>query len=189
MFSFKDPRGLVQLRWSTDPIILATFKDLEGSEEADKAIMATPPNFVGNAREVLIEIKRIRQEIGMETRMWISTRLPDGTKVGLPEMRLVAALFCDPDNPMDWEFVDAQEMNRQHPDTFDVPTAEELKALRPGMYVKVCACNERFWVLVTGRDETGIVGIVNNDLVSTDHGLKDGDVVHFQERHIYSILE
>jgi molybdopterin converting factor small subunit len=42
---------------------------------------------------------------------------------------------------------------------------------------------------VTGRDETGIVGIVNNDLVSTDHGLKDGDVVHFQERHIYSILE
>ena len=49
--------------------------------------------------------------------------------------------------------------------------------------------NERFWVHVTERDGETITATVNNDLVSPDHGLKYGDRVRFQIRHIYSIFK
>jgi len=51
MHAFQDPHDLVYLRWSVDPIILATYKDLVDSPEADAMIQATTPAFVGNARE------------------------------------------------------------------------------------------------------------------------------------------
>lgn len=85
-------------------------------------------------------------------------------------------------------FTDAQAMSRLHPQTFDVPAPEILAAIRPGTFVKVCAEPERFWVEVVAVEGDGIMGRVSNDLVHTArHGLRDGDSVTFEKRHIFGV--
>lgn len=87
-------------------------------------------------------------------------------------------------------FTDAQAMSRLHPQTFDVPAPEILAAIRPGTFVKVCAEPERFWVEVVAVEGDGIMGRVSNDLVHTArHGLRDGDNVTFEKRHIYYVRD
>lgn len=87
-------------------------------------------------------------------------------------------------------FTDAQAMSRLHPQTFDVPAPEILAAIRPGSLVKVCAEPERFWVEVLAVEGDGIMGRVSNDLVHTArHGLRDGDNVTFEKRHIYYVRD
>ena len=90
------------------------------------------------------------------------------------------------------EFIDAQEMHRNNPDTFWAPDEVTLKSIEPGHTVKVCANNEeRFWVRVTKVNSKGhIIGEVDNDLVCTDiHGLSLHDTVKFETKHIYQIYE
>ena len=85
-------------------------------------------------------------------------------------------------------FTDAQMMADQHSDTFEVPDSHALKHLQPGMLVKVCAENERFWCIIKGISGQEVTAIIDNDLVSTDlHGLKYGDEIIFETRHIYQI--
>lgn len=86
-------------------------------------------------------------------------------------------------------FVDAQEMERLHPATFEAPTADELDELRPGMHAKVCTAGEggeRFWVKIDTIEGNTLTGKVDNDLVRTHaHGWKHNDVVTFERRHVY----
>lgn len=83
---------------------------------------------------------------------------------------------------------DAQEMHRQNPTTFEVPSTEELAAVNVGYFAKVCADPERFWVRVTGRTGSTLYGIIDNDLLRSEtHGLHCGELVEFEERHIYAI--
>ena len=64
------------------------------------------------------------------------------------------------------------EMNAFHPTTFEIPSVEEIKSLQPGDHVKVCAENERFWVLLKSNDGETLVGVIDNHLIYTDkHGL------------------
>ena len=91
---------------------------------------------------------------------------------------------------MDANFVDAQEMSRIHPKTFEAPTADELALIRTGSIVKVCVPPERFWVIVKEVNGGKIVGEVNNYLTATDeHGLSNEDIIEFEPRHVYSIYE
>ena len=86
-------------------------------------------------------------------------------------------------------FVNAQEMARLHPDTFEAPSALELSQIREGDNVRVCVGSERFWVLVTHIDGTTVTGTVNNDLVFTGaHGLDYGDHIAFHLHNIYAIF-
>ena len=86
-------------------------------------------------------------------------------------------------------YVNAQEMHRQHPDTFAAPSAGELAAISPGDSVKVCTGDERFWVTVTRVDGGHIVGTVDNDLIFTaEHGLNYGDEIHVGAEHVYDII-
>jgi len=86
-------------------------------------------------------------------------------------------------------FVNAQEMHQAYPATFDVPTAAELSAIKPGDSVKVCAADERFWVTVTAVNDSEIQGTVDNALVFTDdHGLGYGDAIAFRREHIYDVM-
>jgi len=87
-------------------------------------------------------------------------------------------------------FVDAQRMAKKHPGTFEVPTDERLKALKPGDFVKVNAKpGERFWVKLDTVKGATLTGVIDNDLVYTDkHGLKMGDRVKFQRRNAYDVL-
>jgi hypothetical protein len=89
-----------------------------------------------------------------------------------------------------YSFVDAQEMHRTHPKTFEVPTDEELNALKKGDEVKVCANNkERFWVIITSIDGDKITGTVDNELIDAGgHGLNYGDSITFEKKNIYSIF-
>ena len=47
--------------------------------------------------------------------------------------------------------INADEMHRQHPDTFHRPSDQDLRAIDAGSLVKVCGNGERFWVEVTRR--------------------------------------
>ncbi|WP_435018410.1 hypothetical protein TA3x_000384 [Tundrisphaera sp. TA3] len=88
------------------------------------------------------------------------------------------------------QFVDAQQMHRDHPDTFHVPSDAELAQIAPGDSVKVCDGVERFWIIVTKATEGGLTGMVDNDLVCTDeHGLSDGDTISFDRENVYDILK
>ena len=90
---------------------------------------------------------------------------------------------------MSCEFTDASMMARKHPDTFERPGEDELEALHPGDFVKVCTADERFWVKLTNVAGENLEGVVDNDLICTDdHGLKLGDVVLIEVDHVYSVL-
>jgi len=87
-------------------------------------------------------------------------------------------------------FVDAQEMHKKHPATFEVPSFEALSQIKMNDSVKVCADKERFWVTVITVDDHSIEGIVDNDLICTDeHGLRCGDKVVLSRNNVYSILK
>lgn len=91
---------------------------------------------------------------------------------------------------MNIEFVDAQEMAKIHPATFEAPTAEELDKIEEGKFVKVCNNHERFWVKVVKIDGDYITGDVSNNLFGGDeYGYDFGDKIEFEKRHVYSILE
>lgn len=87
------------------------------------------------------------------------------------------------------KFENAQELRRAFPDTFHAPTERECEFIQQGQFVKVCAGRERFWVKVTENDGGCLSGTVNNDLVLTsEHGLVDGDLVCIGYDEVYDIL-
>jgi len=84
-------------------------------------------------------------------------------------------------------WVDAQEMHAKHPDTFAVPTQQELDTISPDYNVKICDASERFWVSVISQDGQDIIGQVDNNLISGQPYAKVGSKVRFQTRHIYLV--
>lgn len=94
------------------------------------------------------------------------------------------------------KLANARKMAALHPYTFNVPSDKEIKELRVGFFAKVCAGEERFWVAITnvnaalfeGGAPNSFEGTVANDLVLRSHGLKFGDLIFFESKHIYSIL-
>jgi len=85
------------------------------------------------------------------------------------------------------KFIDAQEMKKKHPKTFEAPTQKELEELKVDQFVKVSAEGERFWVELLQVKEQKMTGTVANDLVRSEHGLKFGDIVEIEKRHVYQI--
>jgi hypothetical protein len=92
-----------------------------------------------------------------------------------------------PPIPIRPHFVNAQEMHEENPDTFEVPSEEELAALHAGNTIKVSNGRERFWIEIVEKRTRGyFIGIVMNKLLFyTNYTL--GDLVQFHKRHIYSI--
>jgi hypothetical protein len=87
-------------------------------------------------------------------------------------------------------FVDAQAMHKKHPDTFEAPSMEDIRKIKPGNWVKVSAGNERFWIKVLDRKMFTIIGQVDNELINTgEHGLRLGDIVVFHQNCVYSIMQ
>lgn len=102
-----------------------------------------------------------------------------------------------PISPTPWELVNAREMNQAHPDTFHVPSAEELKNVKVGSIVKLgldvvdakeSPGNERMWVVVSARDGNEFVGKLDNDPVVI-RGLKYEDTISFKKDNILDIDE
>lgn len=85
--------------------------------------------------------------------------------------------------------VNAQQMAKKNPLTFEVPTIEELDNIQILDNVKISVGNERFWVKVSEIKKTKVTGTINNDLVFTNtHGLRFGDTITFYKKNIYSIF-
>lgn len=84
------------------------------------------------------------------------------------------------------DFVDAQQMHKDNPETFDAPSPEELNNLKIDDIVKICYGNkERFWVKIIEITGDDIKGEVDNDLIFVK--LKYKDIVSFDKKNIYSI--
>lgn len=91
------------------------------------------------------------------------------------------------------QFMNGVIMNRDHPDTFEIPSDEEKAAIFPGDFVKVGFLTdarigaERMWLEVTGiRDDGWIHGKLNNDPVIVSHKIGDEFTVH--RDHVLSII-
>lgn len=94
-----------------------------------------------------------------------------------------------------WELGDAYERNAEHPDTFEIPSADEVDALQVGDLVKLMFevqgtirgeyqnRAERMWVIITRIDGDDFVGELDNDPFSFRR-LMAGDTIRFSKRHI-----
>ena len=84
------------------------------------------------------------------------------------------------------KWVDAQEVHKENPDTFEVPDSKKLENLKLGDTAKICNGEERFWVKITEINDDTIIGTVNNALVDTSKYNYE-DYVSFKKTHIYDI--
>jgi hypothetical protein len=91
--------------------------------------------------------------------------------------------------PLILDLVDAEAMARDNPQTFIVPEAARLDAVRPGWYLRVCRNNERFWVIVNRIQNGAFVGGIANRLVFADNlSFNMGTVIRVERRHVYAVL-
>ena len=76
-------------------------------------------------------------------------------------------------------------------DTFKVPDDMDIRCLKPGDFIKVCAKGERFWCIIKQVQLMPVrmfLAEVNNDLAHTElHHLKLGDLMFVQPYNIYDI--
>lgn len=86
------------------------------------------------------------------------------------------------------KFEDAMHMHQLYPETFDVPSAEELNELKIGDSVKLCCNGERFWTKIIDMIDGKFLGVVNNRLVRNVQ-INMGSIVEFERRHIYAIYD
>lgn len=102
-----------------------------------------------------------------------------------------------PTPPTPWELMDARKMNQAHPDTFHVPSTDDLMNLKAGSIVKLgfdvtvtndAPGSERMWVVMTTRNGDEFVGKLDSDS-AVIRGLKYGDTIHFTTDNILSIDE
>lgn len=89
---------------------------------------------------------------------------------------------------MKHEFINAQEMAKHNPDTFEAPDIIDLSLLKTGMHVKVCHNDERFWTLITDISGEDIKAEVDNVLVN-EQPFSLGDCITFTKDNIYQIWE
>lgn len=80
----------------------------------------------------------------------------------------------------DLGFTNARKMHELHPDTFWVPSSEELDSVAVGDFLKVCleSAKERFWCKVSSiADDGSFDCVVNNELLTDELSLGDSVVI------------
>lgn len=104
-------------------------------------------------------------------------------------------------------FMDAVKMNRDHPDTFHIPDADDKAAIKVGDFVKIgfiptdtardmgIDITERMWVKVTDYETARgdaeplfLCGTIANDPFVFGEVLSYGEVVSFANHNILSIM-
>jgi hypothetical protein len=91
-----------------------------------------------------------------------------------------------------------EEMNREHPRTFFIPSRDERDSLVAGQLVKLIfdapgpgpdgPGAERMWVVVGGRSGAGYFGQLDNQPTTIER-LSAGDRIEFAAEHVVSIWE
>jgi len=97
-----------------------------------------------------------------------------------------------------YSFISAVQMNKLHPDTFEIPTAEERFNLNPGDHVKLLfkprtkdGIVERMWVKVYKRMKEGVYeGVLDSDpLYDLKEVILRDNAVFFRPDSIADILK
>lgn len=98
------------------------------------------------------------------------------------------------ETPMIGHWVNAQEMAKIYPDTFEVDSTEDIHELlffaveaQLDTWVKVCNDEERFWIKVISANSKGITGTVDNDLLG-EYEYAYGDKVFVPYECVYDYL-
>lgn len=91
-----------------------------------------------------------------------------------------------------YTLTNAKQMNATHPDTFEIPTDEEIAKLQPGALVKLIFTEaeltpERMWVRITNISSDDFEGVLDNDPLGLAT-IKYEDVVQFKAHHICAIF-
>jgi hypothetical protein len=81
--------------------------------------------------------------------------------------------------------VDAQQMAKEFPETFEAPSPSNLSQLQAGDIVKVCDNYERFWVQIVSRRGDIFLAHVGNVLLSGRLGI--GDLIQFHACNVFDI--
>ena len=85
---------------------------------------------------------------------------------------------------------EARLMSQAFPSSFEVPSAARLASIAPGHVVKVCADEERFWVLVLGMHGDTIIGRVDNVLISArNRRVWSCGTIHLQRQHVLHVFD
>lgn len=84
------------------------------------------------------------------------------------------------------KLIDAQQIHKENPKTFEVPSKKELDAVKPGDDVKVCDGKERIWVKVQRIEGQKLYGYFDN--VGFNPAMKLGGAVEFEKKHVYDIF-
>ena len=91
------------LRYSTDPVFLATCQDQGGNPEVQKMINDTVPYATGDAAKMRDTHRALRDQSNKANQlMWISIRdVETGKAISIEEIRLIAAIWneADEENP------------------------------------------------------------------------------------------
>jgi len=92
---------------------------------------------------------------------------------------------------MEKKLVNAQWMARRFPETFEIPSQEELDKLVKGDIVKICyydeTGSERFWVKITDVDGDKIQGTCDNNLINSK--IPAGGLIEFKKVNVLSIWQ
>lgn len=84
------------------------------------------------------------------------------------------------------KLVNAEEIHKQYPKSFEIPDKEDLDDLKIGDSVKVNKePGERFWVEIVDIKPDYYLGEVDNEIITGD--IEYGDIIKFQRKNIYSI--
>lgn len=83
--------------------------------------------------------------------------------------------------------VNAAEMARQHPNSFELPSAEQLYKVTAGSLVKVCDGGERFWVQLYSRRGNILRGRVDSVTIFSE--AEFDDVIELHIDNIFDIHE
>lgn len=91
-----------------------------------------------------------------------------------------------------YTLIDAEERNKKYPETFHIPSREDIVKVEKGIFVKLIFSEgknfERMWVRVThkiGNDFKGVLSSKPSKLIS----IKDGELVLFKSNNIVEIFE
>lgn len=91
-----------------------------------------------------------------------------------------------------FEFGDCEEKARLYPDTFEIPSKQEIADLKVGDYVKLFFVHnptERMWVKIDAiYNNHSFTGTLANDPIFI-HIVKFGDRFAFHAKHIANILK
>lgn len=98
-----------------------------------------------------------------------------------------------------YELDNAEEIHREHPDSYWIPEKEVRESLKPGEVVKLVfrmeetkgsddVSVERMWVEITNKHQGIYEGILDND-PSGSECVKGGQTVYFQPFHIIDVYE